>query len=143
LKLRSNLQGYFLIFPALLFLIVFIIFPIFLGMYYSLHKWDGFSEPIFNGIQNYIDIIKNDSIFNTEFKNTMIYAIAVVIVNNAFGLLLAVLANQKLKGLWFYRTSLFIPVTMSFVAVGLLWSWMYNPDFGLINSMLKGVGLEQ
>jgi ABC-type sugar transport system permease subunit len=54
---------------------------------------------------------------------------------------LAVLLDQEIRGRTFFRTALFIPVTMSFVAVGVLWSWIYNPTFGLLNSLLEGLGL--
>src|SRR5690625_2569241 len=142
LNIKSTIEGYIMVLPALLFLSVFMIIPIILGFYYSLQSWDGFNTPTFVGLKNYINIIFNDSVFRVAFKNTFIFAISVVIGKNVLGLFLAVLVNQKLYGTRFFRTSIFLPVSISFVAVGLLWSWIYNPNFGLLAEGLKLLGLD-
>ena len=68
--------------------------------------------------------------------NNAHYAVGTVVGKIVLSLLLALLLNQALRGRTFYRTSLFMPVVMSFVVVGVLWSWLFNPQFGLINNLL-------
>ncbi len=140
---QTHIEGYILTLPALLFITVFILIPISYGAYISLTRWDGFSDPIFIGIKNYINLFKIDNIFRKDILNNVKFAFAVVIGKNILGLLLALLSNIKLRGITFFRTALFLPVTMSFVAIGLLWSWIYNPQFGLISNGLHLLGLDQ
>lgn len=142
LQKRSYLEGYILVGPAMILLLAFVFVPIIIGIYISFHRWDGFNEMSFVGLKNYKDILFNDDLFRKSFKNTIIFVIFAVVGKNIIGLILAMLANLKIKGITFFRTSLFIPVTISFVVVGLLWSWIYNPNFGLLAAMFKAVGLE-
>jgi ABC-type sugar transport system permease subunit len=73
-------------------------------------------------------------------KNTFLYAIVVTIAKNIFGLLLAMLVSKKFVGRTAFRVSMFMPVTFSYVVIGVLWSWIYNPDFGLLNNFLSAIG---
>ena len=123
--------------PAVVLLVIFVIIPIGYGFYLSFHRWDGFNEPVFIGTRNYIRLIERDDIFLKAVSNTIIFAISVVLVKNLLGLFLALLVNQKIRGVIFFRTALFLPVTLSFVVIGLLWSWVYNPAFGLLNAGLE------
>lgn len=126
----------------MILLLAFVFVPIIIGIYISFQRWDGFNEMSFVGLKNYKDILFNDDLFRQSFKNTMIFVIFAVVGKNVVGLILALLANQKIRGITFFRTSLFIPVTISFVVIGLLWSWIYNPNFGLLAAILEAVGLE-
>lgn len=128
--------------PALILLIVFVLIPIALGFYLSFHRWDGFNQPVYIGINNYIRLAQRDDIFVKAVTNTVIFAVSVVSVKNVLGLGLALLVNQKIRGVIFFRTALFLPVTLSFVVIGLLWSWIYNPSFGLLNAGLELIGLD-
>lgn len=128
--------------PAIILMIIFVAIPVGLGFYLSFHRWDGFNDPVFIGINNYIRLFQRDRIFEKAFTNTIIFAVAVVTVKNVLGLVLGLLVNQKLRGIIFFRTALFLPVTLSFVVIGLLWSWVYNPSFGLLNAGLELIGLD-
>jgi len=140
---REYIEGYIFTLPAILFISVFILIPVFYGLYLSMTNWDGYSPAVFIGIKNYINLFKTDDIFRKDIFNNVKFAIAVVTGKNILGLLLALLANMKLRGVTFFRTVLFLPVTMSFVAIGILWAWIYNPQFGLISSGLHLLGLDQ
>lgn len=142
LKLRGYLVGYWMVAPALVLYVVFVLYPIFRGLFISLHDWDVFSPMKWVGLGNY-RLLLSDDVFRRAITNNVVYAATVTLGKNVLGFLLAVLVNlERLKGRSFFRTVLFMPVTMSFVVVGLLWSWIYNPLFGLLNAFLKVVGLD-
>ena len=128
--------------PAIILLIIFVAVPVGLGFYLSFHRWDGFNDPVFIGVNNYIKLFQRDKIFAKAISNTIIFAISVVSIKNILGLVLGLLVNQKIRGIIFFRTALFLPVTLSFVVIGLLWSWIFNPSFGLLNAGLELVGLD-
>lgn len=141
LRLRGYMAGYWMVAPAVALYVLFVLYPIFRGLFISLHDWNVFSPMTWVGLQNYRLLLRDD-IFRRAIANNVIYAVAVTVSKNALGFLLAVLVNaERLRGRTFFRTILFMPVTMSFVVVGLLWSWIYNPLFGLLNASLKAMGL--
>jgi ABC-type sugar transport system permease subunit len=141
-RLRQALPGYAMLLPALVLLAVFVVAPVLYGLYQSLLRWSGFEPPVFIGFDNYARLWERDRIFRHALANNVIFAISVVVGKNVLGLFLALLLNQRLWGSTFFRPALFLPVTMSFVVVGLLWSWIYNPTFGLLDAGLRAIGLE-
>jgi len=140
-KLRRDIVGYLIVLPALTVFAIFKFWPMIWGIILSLYKWDGFTEMNFIGIENYRYMITQDKIFPHVLKNTLFFAIGIIIGNVAISLLLALLVNRELKGSKIYRTIFFLPPIMSFVMVGLLFAWIYNPEFGLINTFLSSIGL--
>ena len=129
-----------MILPAGVLFALFYVWPFASGFWLSLHNWDGFSTPVFIGLGNYVRLA-SDRIFLGAIENNIIFVIAILILKNVLGLALALLLNRALLGRAFFRAAAFVPVTMSFVAVGLLWSWIYNPVFGLLNAGLGLFGL--
>lgn len=138
----GQLTGYAMLLPAIVLLFIFVVIPVFYGLWLSFQRWDGFNDPVYIGLDNYTKIFARDRIFATAIKNNVIFAASVVILKNILGLGLALLVNSRIRGRLFFRTALFLPVTLSFVVVGLLWSWIYNPTFGLLNATLTSLGLE-
>ena len=132
--------AFLMILPAAILFCLFYLWPFVNGFWLSLHNWDGFSDPTWAGLSNYQRLL-HDRIFLGALRNNLIFVVAVVILKNVLGLGLALLLNRALVGRAFFRAAAFIPVTMSFVAVGLLWSWIYNPVFGLLNGALDLFGL--
>jgi multiple sugar transport system permease protein len=126
--------------PSLFHLTVFIFTPIIFSAYLSVHRWDIIvpNKP-FVGLANFADMF-NDDYFWNALKNTFIYAL-----NVPFGMVLslgvALLMHRKLKWLGFLRTLYFLPSVTSFVAISLVWMWIYNPQFGVANFFLNMVGL--
>lgn len=93
------------------------------------------------GLKNYYFTV-TDPIFWISIKNTMLYAVFVTVMKNLFGLFLAFLLAKNLIGRSLFRTATYMPVTFSYVVVGILWSWIFNPTFGILNAFLGAVGLE-
>ena len=140
-RLRGFMPGYAMLLPAIALLAVFVVAPVAYGLYLSLQRWNGFEPPEFVGLGNYVRLWERDRIFRQALANNVTFAVAVVIGKNVLGLFLALLVNQRLRGNTVFRTALFLPVTMSFVVIGLLWSWIYNPTFGLLDAGLAAIGL--
>ena len=137
----SKLSPYLWVLPALTVYGIFKLYPLVSGLQMSLLRWDGIEEPRYIGLRNFEKIL-SDPMTGTVLMNNVHYAVGTVVGKIVLSLFLAILLHQALKGRTFYRTSLFMPVVMSFVVVGVLWSWLFNPQFGLINSFLRGLGLE-
>lgn len=138
---RKNLRdGYLFSAPALIFFVVFTIYPLLYGFVISLYQWNGVEKKTFIGLGNYVGLIQ-DSAFWAALQHNIIYAVGVVTGKVVIGLLLAILLTRKMKGITFYRICFFMPMMMSAVAVGYLWAYVYNYNFGLINSFLKAIGV--
>jgi multiple sugar transport system permease protein len=93
------------------------------------------------GLANYKTLFQDD-IFRKVLWNTLYYSVVSVPLGIMMSLLLAVFLNQKLKFMRFYRAAFFMPVISSFVAVAVIWQWIYNPDFGLLNYFLSWFGID-
>lgn len=132
---------FLLLIPALALLGVFIFYPLVYGFYFSFERWDGFTNPTFVGVKNYAQAL-HDSIFWKSLGHNTIYALVSVVLKMIIGMGLAMLVNQKMRVIGAYRTLIFIPVVLSFVAVGMLWSWIYNPVFGLLDNFLHLMGIK-
>lgn len=107
----------------------------------SFTDWDVITPPTFAGLDNYRTLL-SDPTFTKALLNTLYYVGVMVPVSTVLSLFFAFLLNQKLRGVTWYRTAYFLPVVSSTVAVALVWSWIYAKDFGLLNFMLRQVGLE-
>lgn len=140
-KRRVDAFPYLMCLPAIILFTIFIIVPFFDGLYMSFFKWDGFSDPSFIGLRNYRNAF-HDSLFWLSMKHTFIYAILVTVIKNVLAFMLAYLLIRKVPFQTMFRTGIYLPVTLSYVVIGVLWSWVYNPTFGLLNSFLKLIGCE-
>lgn len=140
-KWQRYLTAYAMILPALVLFLLFVIYPLLQGAWISLHQWDGLSEMKWIGLNNYRFVFK-DKVFWKAMVNTFQFAIGVTVIKNIAGLALAVLLNKKIVGRTFFRASVFLPVTISFIVIGILWSWIFNPTFGILNAFLKWVHLD-
>lgn len=140
-KIREQLTCWLYLVPAFAFFGVFLIFPIFFAFQLSFHRWDGLSpNAMFVGIQNYTRLL-TDVVFFRALTNTSLYTAGAVVFQTSIGLLLALLISALSKGRIFFRTAYFVPVVMSLVVVGLIWSWFLAPHFGLIFKWLTSLGL--
>ena len=139
-KRRSSLAPYLWILPAILVYGIFKLGPLIGGIYMALLRWDGIEEPRFIGLRNF-DRILSDKMTIMVLGNNVEYAVITVVGKIVLSLFLAIMLNQALRGRTFYRTGLFMPVVMSFVVIGILWRWLFNTEFGLINNLLENLGL--
>jgi multiple sugar transport system permease protein len=137
-KLFYKIEPYLYLAPTLIGLILFSFGAVIMTLLISFTKWDIFSSPLWVGIDNYVKIFKSE-IFWQVFQNTFYYVIINVPLNVILPLLVAILINRKLKGMLFFRTVYFLPVVSSMVAVSLIWSWLYKPEYGLLNYMLNNL----
>jgi multiple sugar transport system permease protein len=110
------------------------------SIYLSLTSYDLYTPPTWVGLANFTQLFK-DPLFRQAMKVTSTYAIISVPLHNALAIAVAILLNQKVRGLGFYRTAYYMPSIVSGVSVALIWSWLFNSDFGLLNSFLAGIGL--
>jgi multiple sugar transport system permease protein len=120
--------------------LVFTGYPLVFSVYASFTKWNGLSEPVFNGIANFVEMA-NDRYFWQAMGNTIFYMIGIPI-GLVLSLLLALALNRKMRGTTFFRTVYYVPVISSLAAVAILWQWAYNGDFGLVNQVLALFGID-
>lgn len=137
----AQVGPYLWVMPAVALFAVFRLYPIAFGLYLSVHQWDGLHPMVFVGLANYAQAIAQDATFHLALRNNVVYATGTVIGKNAIALALAVVLQGQVRGRTFFRTLLFTPVVMSFVVVGLLWTWIFNFQFGLLNNLLLAFGL--
>lgn len=127
--------------PALVIYAVFAIYPILQSFYYSLVEWNGFSDKTFIGLDNYVKLFQ-DPLFWNSAKNNIFIVIASVLGQVPIALFIALLLNRKLKGVKIFRTIGFMPVVLSTVVISLTWNLIYNTKNGMINELLRAVGLD-
>jgi ABC-type sugar transport system permease subunit len=142
-RLSAAGWGYAFIGPALILVAVFLVFPIMFMLYISLHKWGLLGAPTFVGFDNF-GFLAADSRFWRSLANTLFYMVLSVPSQIGLGLFLAILVNQKVRGREAFRTAFFIPLAISFVAAGILFTWMFSttPIEGFFPKLLSSIGLE-
>lgn len=136
----KNVTGYLFILPWLIGLFLFYLFPLLYSLVLSFTDWDLLQKANFIGVDNY-DKMMHDDTFWSSIKVTIIYSVVSVPLGIIFGILLAVLLNQKLPGIRIFRTIFYLPAVVSGVAVSMLWLWVFDPKYGIINTMLSWIGI--
>ena len=139
-KTHSDKEAYIMILPAYLIFTIFILIPIGMVLYYSLTDFNMYQIPEFLGLKNYMKLF-HDSEFLTSVGNTLLYTVVTLTIQMALGLLLAVLLYRESRAVPFFRTALYMPNIMSMVCVSMVWLWLYNPNFGILNSFLRLIGI--
>jgi multiple sugar transport system permease protein len=137
-KNQRRLAPFLFLAPGVLLFLIYVILPIFQSFWISLHEWDGLT-PTWEwiGIQNYVDLLDDDD-FYTSLKNNVIWLLLYMLAPVA-GLFLALFLNQKVWGIRLVKSLFFFPFVISQVVVGLLFSWFYAPDFGLLYKLIEWV----
>lgn len=140
---RNNFEYLAFLFLPLLIFIYFMIIPNLSIFYYSLLNWDGISpEKTFVGLSNYIFLFTRETAMLIGIKNTIVYTITVVVFQNVIGLILAILITKQNIINKFLRTTYFLPMVFSSVTIGFIWGFIYDPNLGILNAILRGIGLE-
>jgi multiple sugar transport system permease protein len=137
---RGRWLGYIYGGPVIVAFLIFNLYPMALGLYLSFTNWDILSPPTFIGLRNWTDLLKDDLLWRAVFQ-TLYYAGASVAGATALSIALALLLNQRLKTIGFYRTFFFLPAVTSLVAIAMVWRWMYNTEFGVFNAFLGSLGI--
>jgi raffinose/stachyose/melibiose transport system permease protein len=142
--LRETVQPYVYLFPLLLVYTVFVIYPALRTFALSLYQIDGIAinaPSRFVGFGNFVRMFQSELFYNS-FKHNIYWMLLSLVIPIGFGLLLAVIiGHRNTRGRNLFRTIFFLPQVLTIVAVGLIWSWMYNPRYGPINMVLRAVGL--
>ena len=120
---------------------VFLLYPLLASIYYSFCEYSVLKPPIFVGFENYTDLMQ-DEVFWKVVGNTAIYAVISLPIGMVVALSLALLLNSKVKGMAFYRTIFFLPSLVPMVSLAVLWLWLLNGEHGILNEVLKMVGIK-
>lgn len=126
--------------PTVLFFVFFSFIPIIYAFYISFHEMDFLNPPAFVGLANYKGLIGDTHLYNS-LRVTATFAVTTVFIGGALAFFFALLINSVKRGLAILRTVYFLPVMTSLVAVGVIWGWLYQPRFGLLNEVLKIFGI--
>lgn len=122
--------------PNFIGFFVFTLIPVVFSLVLAFMEWDSFSAPKFVGFKNFAKMLKDDT-FWISLSNTIYYTIGVVPLTLIISLLLAILLNQKIRGMKFFRTAFFFPYVTSLVAIAVVWNMLFHPTMGPINQVLR------
>ena len=129
--------------PALLIYTVVVVYPMVYSLYLSLFQWDGISPTkIFVGLGNYVILFTQNDVFWIALKNNAIWLVFALLLPTSIGLGLALILNTKFRGSNIFRSIFYFPAVLSLAVVGLIWTWIYQPDLGLLNQVLGSIGLK-
>jgi len=138
---KTNIAPWLFVLPGIMFILIFVYIPIIQNFYYSLFRMNSYSPDVtFIGFKNYIDMF-SDPIFYTAIKNNSWYAIISVICQVGFGAILAIILESKFATTLnkYFRTIYFLPSVISITAVGLMWYFVYNPNLGMLNALIRKI----
>ena len=136
LKARQR-AGFWFVLPGLLLYIIFFGFPFATTVWLSLTQWQGVGWPEFSGIANYLRLAGDGAMW-AALGNNLIWVVIGTAIPIAIGLVLAVMLWSDARGTMAYRTIYFLPVVLSPVVIGIIWMWIFNPIFGLLNTAIRG-----
>jgi multiple sugar transport system permease protein len=141
-KHKEVILGYAFASPWLIGFFAFTIIPLLTSIYYSLTNYNTLNQPDFVGLSNYSFLLFNDPIFWRALGNTLFHVALATPFSLVLGILVALVLNAPVKGLGIWRTIFYLPNVVSAVAMALLWVWLFNKDYGLINEFLGLFGIE-
>lgn len=136
-SLRNNLVGYAFVSPWIIGFLVFTAFPFLSSVYLSFTRYNIVRPPVWVGLQNYDTLLHDDPQFRQALLVTLRFALVSVPMSIIVGVALALLLNQKVRGLSIYRTIFFLPSIVPTVASATIFLWLLNPQIGLVNQLLK------
>lgn len=140
-RIRENITGYLFASPWLLSLILLTAYPVGAAIYYSFTQYTVLQPPVWVGLENFQEIFFQDDLFWKALYNTSYYAVFSVPLGLIISFWLALMLNQKVAGLAFFRSTFFLPSIVPVVAASIIWAWILQPEFGLINDILGRLGL--
>ncbi|MCY3660162.1 MAG: sugar ABC transporter permease [Caldilineaceae bacterium] len=142
MRLREELEAYLFLLPWILGFLIFLVGPLAASLYFSLADYNILQPPKLVGLANYQTMFADDPLFLKSLRITAIYTFASVPLIVTLGYLVALLLNQKVRGLAVWRTIFYLPAVVSGVAVAVMWVWVFDPDGGIVNNLLRLVGIE-
>ncbi len=142
LRRQEELTAWLFITPVLLGILVFQVYPTLFSLVISFTRWNLLTPPKWIGLANFVELFTEDRFFVKVLTNTSLYTIGTVLPGIVLAILFASLLNTNIRGKTIYRALYFVPVVAPTVAVALLWQWIYEANFGVLNSMLRMVGIQ-
>jgi ABC-type sugar transport system permease subunit len=138
---RGGLIAWTFALPALAVYVVFLVYPALTSLFFSFTDWDGLSATYaIVGVDNYVTMF-SDPVVVRAMVNNLIWTVVTITVPVVIGLLLAIALNGRVKGKPVLRLLFYTPAVLPLVAVASIWGWLYNPQYGAINAVLRAVGL--
>lgn len=143
LKKGFRLYGmaYLFIIPAFTLISIFMLIPLIRSFYLSAFKWNGIKEPKFVGFNNYLNLFK-DPKFSAALTNTLVFMFFTVLFTVLVGMLLAIVIERRMRGWKFYKFIYYVPVMLSITVVSTLFAKIYEPNYGVLNSVLSFLNLD-
>ncbi|NUQ69929.1 MAG: sugar ABC transporter permease [Chthonomonadales bacterium] len=138
---RDFRTGLLFAMPWIIGFTVFVAYPIGASLYYSLCEFDGIRTPKWIGLANYRTMLLEDELFWRSLANTLYMVVIGLPIGMIVSLVIALLLNQRIRGMTFYRTLFYLPSITPIVATSILWLWLFNPQIGLINILLASIGV--
>jgi multiple sugar transport system permease protein len=139
-RVRELLVGLAWVSPWLIGCMVFLLWPMAMSIYYSLTDYALVDSPVWVGLDNYHELL-GDRLLLVAMRNTGLYALLAVTLSTCVSVLIAVLLEQKLRGATLVRSLVFLPTLVPVVANCVVWLWLLNPGYGLVNALLAAVGI--
>ena len=140
LKLQQKFAPAYFLAPALILFATFVLWPICQSIFISFHQWDGFGPMNFVGLENYRTMLVDPRFLKSILNN--VYWLVFMMLAPLIGLTLALFLNQEMKGMRVLKSLFFFPFVINLVVVGLVFSWFYNPELGLLAEIFKIFGLK-
>lgn len=142
MKLTRSDKGPLIAFmaPALVVMVLFFVIPVIYVVAVSFLKWNGISEPAFNNVKNFSLLLKDKS-FSRSVINNVIWALVAGFIQVPLAMVMAIILSRKPKGWKFFRTVYFFPQVISGIALATLWRAIYNAEHGMLNGLLRAIGL--
>jgi len=140
-KPKNWAWAYMFLAPSVILICILNLWPILQTLWFSLNDIQGFQPPKWAGLGNYITVMGNEE-FAGAFKNTLVYTLVTVPAGVFLSLVTAVLLNTSIRCKGFFRICYFLPVISAPAAVAMVWRWLYNSEFGIINFLLSKLGID-
>jgi multiple sugar transport system permease protein len=141
LGFREAIFGWLLVLPAVLGLLIFSVYPVLTSLYLSFTRYDIVNPPEWVGLENYITMATRDALYRKSLGITTYYSLLSIPLSLIVAYMIALLMNQRVRGISIYRTCWYLPSLVPAVANAMLWGWLLNRDFGPVNYPLRLLGL--
>ncbi len=141
MRKNGHVVSYLFILPAFLLVFVLLLIPMFQNIYYSFFEWDGLKKPVFIGLRNYTAFFSDEN-FLVSFRNTLIWVGFTLVFPVMGGLLIAIFVRGMVLERLF-KSIFFIPLTISFVATGIIWTYMFSKELGVLNNLFRVFGINE
>ncbi len=142
MRTKESLYGYLFILPNFLAMVAFLLVPIVYSLWISFTRWNIVTPPIFVGLQNYTVDMWRDQQFILSLRHTVEYSLMYIPLAILLAIFVAYLLSKNIRGVDIFRTIIFVPVTLSMVSVSMVWRWLLNTEFGVVNYVLSLIGIK-